>query len=165
MLAAREVFAEQGCDAPLEEIARRAGVGAATMYRHFHARHELVIAANADEVAALCARVGTLVAELSPADALFGWLHAVVDHLATKQDVARAVIADGPPSALLDRWQRAIVGATSTLLVRAQRDGAVRADLDPADLVPLAAGVALTEPSRRARLLDVLRNGVDRREA
>lgn len=159
VLAAREVFAEQGADAPLEEIARRAGVGNATMYRHFHARHELVIAAFAEEVTGLCASAGALAAELSPAEALFRWLRAVVDHLATKRDVALAVTATGTRSALFDRWHHAILGTTAALLTRAQRTGTIRADIDPADLVQLTAGIALTNPARHDRLLDVLRNG------
>lgn len=159
VLAAREVFAEQGDGAPLEEIARRAGVGNATMYRHFHARHDLVIAVYADEVTALCARAGTFAAELPEGDALFEWLRALVGHLAPKRDVALAVTTGVARSPLFERWYRAILNATTTLSARAQRAGAVRPDVDPADLVLLAASIALADASRHDRLLHVLRHG------
>jgi AcrR family transcriptional regulator len=163
VLAAREVFAEQGSDAPLEVVARRAGVGNATMYRHFAARHELVIAVYADEVTALGARAGVLAAESSPDDALFGWLRGVVDHLATKRDVAIVLTGEqgSARSLLFDRWHHAMLGTTSALLTRAQRAGVVRADLDAADLLLLAAGIALTgtDGARHDRLLDMLRHG------
>jgi AcrR family transcriptional regulator len=162
LLAAREVFAEQGSGAPLEVVARRAGVGNATMYRHFAARHELVIAVYADEVTALCARAGALAAESSPDEALFGWLRGVVDHLATKRDVALVLTeAEQPRSALFDRWHHAMSGTTSALLTRAQRAGVVRAVLDATDLLLLAAGIALTgtDAARHDRLLDALRHG------
>jgi AcrR family transcriptional regulator len=159
VLAAREVFAEQGADAPLGEVARRAGVGNATMYRHFHARHDLVIAVYADEVTALCARAGTCAAEVSAGEALFGWLRGLVEHLATKRDVAVALTATGGRSALFERWHHAVVGAASVLLARAQGAVEVRPDVDAADLVLLAAGIALADTSRHDRLLNVLRHG------
>jgi AcrR family transcriptional regulator len=164
LLAAREVFAEQGSGAPLEVVARRAGVGNATMYRHFAARHELVIAVYADEVTALCGRAAALAAELSPDDALFGWLRGVVDHLATKRDVAIVLTGERrePPSALFERWHHAMLGTMSALLTRAQRAQVVRADLDATDLLLLAAGIALTgtDGARHTRLLEALRSGM-----
>jgi AcrR family transcriptional regulator len=163
IMAAREVFAEQGADAPLEEVARRAGVGNATMYRHFAARHELLVAVYADEITALCARAGTLAGELAPEDALFTWLAGFVEHVATKRDVG-LVLTGGQGGALFDRWHQAMLGTASVLLARAQRAGTVRADLDAADVVLLACGVALTGAAgaRLHRLLDVLRDGAVR---
>ncbi len=157
VLAAREVFTEQGADAPLEEVARRAGVGNATMYRHFAARHELVLAVYAAEATALRAHAEALAAELPPADALFGWLRAVVEHLATKRDIA-LVLTEGRqrPSALFDRWHQAMLGSASTLVAAARG-----ADLDATDLLLLAAGIALTgtDTARHERLLRVVRHG------
>lgn len=163
VLAAREVFAEQGAGAPLEEVARRAGVGNATMYRHFAARHELIIAVYADEVTALCARAATLTGEVAPEDALFRWLHGFVDHVATKRDLA-LVLTSGQGGALFDRWHQAMLGTTSVLLARAQRAGTIRTDIDAADVLLLACGIALTgsDAKRHNRLLDVLRNGTAR---
>jgi AcrR family transcriptional regulator len=163
IMAAREVFTEQGADAPLEEVARRAGVGNATMYRHFAARHELLIAVYADEIVALCARAGALTGELAPEDALFGWLRGFVEHVASKRDLA-LVLTSGQGGALFDRWHQAMLGTVSVLLARAQRAGTVRADIDAADVLLLACGIALTgaDGTRQRRLLDVFRNGAAR---
>ena len=163
IMAAREVFAEQGADAPLEEVARRAGVGNATMYRHFAARHELLVAVYADEIAALCARAGALTGGLAPEDALFAWLRDFVAHVATKRDLA-LVLTGGHGGALFDRWHQAMLGTLAVLLAGAQRAGTVRADIDAADLLLLACGVALTggDATRQRRLLDVLRDGAVR---
>ncbi|HVV20641.1 MAG TPA: TetR/AcrR family transcriptional regulator [Pseudonocardiaceae bacterium] len=164
VLAAREVFAEQGAGAPLEDVARRAGVGNATLYRHFAARHELIIAVYADEVTALCARAGARTGELTPEEALFGWLHAFVEHLAGKRDLA-LVLVGGHGGPLFDRWHQAMLGTTAALLGRAQRAGTVRADIDAADVLLLAGGIALAgeDPRRHDRMLDVLRHGTARR--
>jgi AcrR family transcriptional regulator len=156
-LAAREVFDEQGSDAPLEDVARRAGVGNATLYRHFAARHELIVAAYADEAHALCARAATLAADRPPADALFAWLHEFVDHLGPKRDLTLTLLADRR-STLFDRWHQAMLGTTSALLTRAQRAATIRPDLKPAELLLLTAAIALTSTDAD-RLLDVLRTG------
>jgi AcrR family transcriptional regulator len=156
-LAAREVFGEQGADAPLEEVARRAGVGNATMYRHFAARHELIIAAYVDETTELCVRAGALAAELPPAEALFRWLRAFVEHLAGKRDLALALVEDRR-SALFDRWYQALFRSAAGLLARAHRADAIRADLTATDLLLLAGGIALTgtDGARHDRLLGLL---------
>lgn len=148
VLAAKEVFAEQGSGAPLEAVARRAGVGNATLYRHFANRHDLVIAAYADETAALCA----------VRDSLFGWLRRLVAYLATKRDVALALTdPDRPQSTLFDRWYDTVLGTLTALLDRAT----VRPELTPTDLLLVAAGIALTgtDPARHDRLLAVVRDG------
>ena len=167
VMAAREVFAEQGAGAPLDEVARRAGVGNATMYRHFAARHELLVAVYADEIAALCARAGTLAGELAADDALFAWLYGFVEYVAGKRDLALVLTGDHGGGPLFDRWHQAMLGTVTVLLTRAQRAGTVRTDIDPADVLLLACGVALTgtDPTRQRRLLDVLRNGSGRPRA
>src|SRR5664279_10974 len=71
--AAREVFAERGAEAPLDDIARRAGVGNATMYRHFPTRRDLILAVYSDEVTQLCEHGTTLLVQEPPDDALFAW--------------------------------------------------------------------------------------------
>jgi AcrR family transcriptional regulator len=89
LAAAKELFGELGVTAPLDEIARRAGVGNATMYRHFPTRRELVIAVYAGEVSTLC-ELGqsiALLADSSPVDALFRWLRAFIIHVATKREL------------------------------------------------------------------------------
>jgi AcrR family transcriptional regulator len=85
---ARDVFHNHGVDAPLDDIARRAGVGNATMYRHFPTRRELIIAVYSEEVAELCARSQSLLAADLPSDALFGWLQDFIAHVAAKRELA-----------------------------------------------------------------------------
>jgi AcrR family transcriptional regulator len=162
LAAAKEVFGERGADAPLDEIARRAGIGNATMYRHFPDRRELLIAVYADEVAALCAQGEALHEHRSPPDALFAWLRAFVTHVSTKRDLALAIPDHGGGrSALFDGWHEAMHSTTAGLLDHARSTGTVRADLDAADLLVLASGIALAGPDtgQVERCLAVLRHG------
>ncbi|MEV0619454.1 helix-turn-helix domain-containing protein [Nonomuraea sp. NPDC050404] len=147
LAAAARVFAERGTDAPLDDIARRAGVGNATMYRHFPTRSDLLVAVYTDEVAGLCARAATLREQAgSPQEALHEWLRLFMDHVSTKRDLALAVT--GESSALVAGWHRAMLEAASTLLEEAGRAGAVRADLDAADLLTLVKGITLAAADR-----------------
>ncbi|MGH3295986.1 MAG: TetR/AcrR family transcriptional regulator, partial [Trebonia sp.] len=88
------MFGELGVTAPLDEIARRAGVGNATMYRHFPTRRELVIAVYAGEVSTLCQLGSALLADSSPAEALFRWLREFITHVATKRELPLAIPDD-----------------------------------------------------------------------
>jgi AcrR family transcriptional regulator len=167
LAAAREVFGEQGVTAPLDEIARRAGVGNATMYRHFPTRQELVIAVYADEVTQLCALGESLSGAGSPrpGDALFAWLRAFITHVATKRALPLALTDDGTEgqrSVLFERWHEAMHGTARALLTKAQRAADIRADLDVADLLALVHGIALTgaHAEQRERLLRLVRDGV-----
>lgn len=166
LATAREIFAERGTGAPLDEIARRAGIGNATMYRHFPTRHELIIAVYADEVAELCARGDALLAAGPPGDALMEWLRAFVAHVSEKRDLAQAIPDDqeGARSTLFGRWHEAMHATTSGLLARAQESGAVRAGLDATDLLILASGIALSGagPERTGRCLGLLWGGLAR---
>ncbi|HEX3790603.1 MAG TPA: helix-turn-helix domain-containing protein [Pseudonocardiaceae bacterium] len=163
--AAREIFHDHGVDAPLDDIARRAGVGNATMYRHFPTRRELIIAVYAEEVAELCARSESLLAEDPPGEALFGWLQDFIAHVATKRELALSITDDHPGqrSVLFDGWHHSMHAAASALLTRAQTAGAVRPDLTTAELLALANGIALTttDATRAARLVLLIRQGTD----
>jgi AcrR family transcriptional regulator len=163
--AAREVFHDDGIDAPLDDIARRAGVGNATMYRHFPTRRELIIAVYSEEVAELSARSESLLAGEAPDDALFLWLRDFIAHVAAKRELALSITDDrtGQRSALFDRWHAAMHTAASALLTRAQRTGTVRPDLDPAELLALANGIALTatDATQAERLVLLVRQGTD----
>jgi AcrR family transcriptional regulator len=165
LVAARDVFDEHGVDAPLDDIARRAGVGNATMYRHFPTRRELIVAVYAEEVTALCDRGQALLQDPAPGQALFGWLQAFIAHVASKRALALAIPNDpgGQRSALFAGWHTAMHATAAALLTRAQRVGAVRADLEVADLLALATAIALTaaDTRRTDRLLDLLRRGTD----
>jgi AcrR family transcriptional regulator len=165
LAAAKDVFDQHGVDAPLDDVARRAGVGNATMYRHFPTRRELIVAVYAEEVTALCDRGQALLQDPAPGQALFGWLQAFIAHVASKRALALAIPNDpgGQRSALFDRWHTAMHATASALLTRAQRAGTVRADLEVADLLALATAIALTaaDTRRTERLLDLVRRGTD----
>ena len=174
--AAREVFAEFGTQAPLDEIARRARIGNATLYRHFPTRDDLLVAVYAEEVQALCAagldaagldtvgraRGGAVAAGEAEAlvDRLFEWLAAFVRHVAEKGDLARSLEPSTRRSELHEEWHAAMVAAVSGLVERAQEAGALRAEVDPVDLLVLAAGMATAEPARVKRMLQMVRRGV-----
>lgn len=137
--------------------ARRAGIGNATVYRHFPARRDLHIDVYAEEVAALCARADDL-------DGLYSWLAGFIGHVAGKRDLAAALAAaDGAPgSPEFAAWHDAITTVVTGLLDRAGEE--VRAGVDPVDLLVMATGIALTGsgPERTARLVELLRHGTDR---
>jgi AcrR family transcriptional regulator len=166
LAAAREVFGERGADAPLDEIARRAGIGNATLYRHFPDRRELLIAVYADEVTALCARGEALLTHEPVGEALLAWLREFIAHVAARRDLALAIPGDpaGERSALFDGWHRAMHATTGRLLARAQSAGAASARLDAADLLVLASGIAATaaDPGQAERCLTMLRDGINR---
>lgn len=159
LAAAKAVFAERGADAPLDDVARRARVGNATMYRHFPTRQDLLVAVYSDEVTELCAQGEALLGEDAPGDALFAWLRAFVAHVATKRELALALTETGRRSELFERWHQAMRATASALLLRAQEAGEARPEVAAADLLALANGIALAGEENVDRLLDLLRNG------
>jgi AcrR family transcriptional regulator len=163
--AARDVFHDHGVGAPLDDIARRAGIGNATMYRHFPTRSDLIIAVYSEEVAALCGRSQLLLAEGPPGDALFSWLQEFIAHVAAKRELALSITDDRPGqrSTLFERWHNSMHTAASELLTRAQRTGAVRCDLEVSELLALANGIALTatDAAPAERLVLLIRQGTD----
>jgi len=158
---ARALIAESGPDVPLDEVARRAGVGNATLYRHFPTRGDLLVAVYADELTALCAQGSALLDRASPADALFEWLDAYVGHVASKRALAEAAPAERRTE-LFDDWHRRLRATAAQLLTRAQHAGAVRADLSLADLLAMATGAARSsaDTEQAKRLLKLLRTGI-----
>jgi AcrR family transcriptional regulator len=90
--AATAAFAEHGADAPLDDIARRAGVGIGTLYRHFPTRTDLQAAVYRSQVFAVCEAADELVATVPPEQAFFGWVRAMAGYLATKRGLSRALI-------------------------------------------------------------------------
>jgi AcrR family transcriptional regulator len=158
--AARALVAEAGNDVALDGVARRAGVGNATLYRHFPTRADLLAAVYADEVASLCGLAGSLSDSLPPVEALFAWLEEFVVHVATKRPLAEAAAA-GPGSRrtpLFDEWHAAIIAAATPLIEAAP----LRAGATPADVLTLTTGIALAtqDPSQARRLLTYLRTGL-----
>lgn len=164
LTAAREVFAEKGSDAALEEIARRAGVGVGTLYRHFPKRIDLVEAIYRDDVDTLVALGAELEATRAPWDALEAYLVAFVAHAEKK----RAVLAelheffDKHPEAKLATKER-VWGIAGRLLRAAQAEGTARPDVDQPDLMQLVGGMCMAQNATLAqneRLLALVLDGI-----
>ena len=108
--AAKELFDEQGTDIALDEVARRAGVGNATLYRNFPTRADLIVAVYADEVAELCLHGAALLMTESAGEGLFAWLDRFVVHVATKRALALAGTENNNERSteLFDTWHAAM---------------------------------------------------------
>jgi AcrR family transcriptional regulator len=160
--AARALFTDKGTSAPLEEVAERAGVGIATLYRHFPTRQALLEAVYVDEVEAMAQAAANL-AELPPWDALTQWLHQYLGFAATKRALNEALMETDPDSTVLLSCRLAIAGAGTELVERAQRAGVVRADTNFVDVVRMVGAIAMVpteDPEQQKRLLELALDGL-----
>jgi AcrR family transcriptional regulator len=163
---AKAAFAEKGSSASLDEIARAAGVGAGTLYRHFPTRDALIAAVYRNETEQLVAAAERLAKAHPPVTALREWLLVFVDYVATKHgmyEVLNSVV--GGTSALYSASAIQVKQALATLADRAVVSGDIRLDLDPLDLLRALAGVASAgagaEGARAAKqLVDILIAGI-----
>ncbi|GAA1880642.1 TetR/AcrR family transcriptional regulator [Lapillicoccus jejuensis] len=170
--AAASVFVERGVDAPVREVAARAGVGVGTIYRHFPTRAELVVAVYRHQVDELVDRAAAAPDPgASPADTLRAWVHAFAGFLVTKHGLAGALHADDESSAALhalvtDR----LVPAFAALLDAAVEAGEARAPLEPAVLLRAIGNLCIgADPQGPVggydahAVVDVLLDGLRRR--
>jgi AcrR family transcriptional regulator len=164
--AAKAGFAEFGLNVSLEEIARRAGVGIGTLYRHFPSREAVVEAVYRREVEQLAEAVPQLL-ETSPAgEALHRWMHLFVDYIATKRLIAPSLAAAAVRGSPLHTTSvELITRAITTLVKRAVASGDVRKDIDPSDLLRALVGVSYGNPdvgwqASARRLVDILMDGL-----
>jgi AcrR family transcriptional regulator len=164
--AARDAFATHGFNAPLDDIARAAGVGAGTLYRHFPTRLALFEAVYRDNVERLCADGKRLAATEPPAQALVDWLKGFVTVVSQKRGLAAALTEEGRTSEVFGQCHTMINDTGGELLARAKSAGAVRDDVDLGDLLKMAkafAQAAETSPEGPAlaeRLLDLSLDGL-----
>jgi AcrR family transcriptional regulator len=140
--AAREAFAAHGPNAPLDDIARAAGVGAGTLYRHFPTRLALFEAVYRDSVERLCAEAERLASTDQPGDALVGWLKGFVGVVSQKRGLASALTDEGRASELFAQCHAMINATGGALLDRAKAAGAVRDDVALGDLLKMAKAFA-----------------------
>jgi AcrR family transcriptional regulator len=140
---AKAAFTQQGANASLEEIAKQAGVGAGTLYRHFPTRDELIESVYRNEVEKLAAAASQFAEKMSPIEALRAWMLLLVDYIAAKHIIAPALntIAGGP-SRLHEGSRAMIHAAIDGLVKRAKRTGDLRRDLDASDLLRALIGVS-----------------------
>jgi AcrR family transcriptional regulator len=166
MEAAKAAFGDVGADVSLEEIARRAGVGIGTLYRHFPSRDAIVEAVYRREVAQLASSAERLLGQMSPGDALQQWMRLFVDYIATKKVIAAALGALAGGTADLYATSGAqISGALSLLVERAAAAGDIRAGADAGDLQRALVGFTYgnASPGWQAsalRLIDLLMDGL-----
>ena len=157
---------EDASEVTLESVAKAAGVGIGTLYRHFPSREALVDAAYRSELARLCDSVPSLLAAMPADKAMRTWMDLFIEYMTTKKgmsDALRMVIASGGNPFAESRGR--LLAAFSALLAAGAADGTLRADLDPADLLASISGVSLVAatPAQReqaGRLLDLLMDGL-----
>ena len=166
LAAAKAVFSAGGADASLEAVARRAGVGIGTLYRHFPTREALYEAVYQHEVQQLWELAERLKEEVSPMEALRRGMRAIVEFVATKKGMSAALaLAVTGFSELHARSSPRLEKAARILLERAVAAGEIRADIDPGDLMRAVVGMCLVhnQPGWQASVLplvDVLVDGL-----
>lgn len=163
--AAKEAFTRFGAEASLDEIAKQAGVGAGTLYRHFPTRDALIEAVYRSEVEKLAAAERRFTETMPPVEALRAWMLLFVDHIAAKHIIAPALNSvAGGPTRLYEGSRGLIHGAIDALVQRAIESGEIRKDLDPFDLLRALIGVSFVatgpgwQQSAR-RLVEILITG------
>ena len=159
---AKTAFTRHGAGASLDEIAKQAGVGAGTLYRHFPTRDALIEAVYRSELGKLAAAETRLAAAMPPIDALRAWMLLLVDYIAAKHIIAPALNSVvGGPSRLYESSRSLIQGAMESLVQRAKESGDIRRDTDASDLLRAMIGVSLVGSGpdwqqSAKRLVDIL---------
>ncbi len=168
LAAAAAAFAEHGADdVSLEEIARRAGVGIGTLYRHFPARQSLLEAVYKDQVDGLDVLAAKLLTAESPGDALGEWMRAFVAFGRRKRSLSSALVATiGKDSELMSSCSKILRGRTEELLSRAQEAGEARPEVQGVDVFRLTHGLIMatevepSDPDQPGRLLGLVIDSV-----
>ena len=159
---AKEAFTHDGANASLDDIAKEAGIGPGTLYRHFPTRDALIEAVYRSEVEKLAAAARNFAEKMPPIEALRAWMLLFVDYVAAKHLIAPALnTVVGGPSKLYETSRSQIQGAIDALVKRAIKSGDIRKDLDPFDLLRALIGVSnvATSPDWQQsakRLVDIL---------
>jgi AcrR family transcriptional regulator len=162
---AKEAFTRSGAEASLDDIARQAGVGAGTLYRHFPSREALIEAVYRTEVAKLAAAERNFAETMPPIEALRAWMLLFVDYIATKKIIAPALnTLVGGHSKVFEASYNQIWDAIRALVKRAIKSGDIRKDLDAIDLLRALIGVSNVASSpdwqqSARRLVDILITG------
>src|SRR3989475_13298865 len=140
---AKESFTRSGSNTSLDDIAKQAGVGAGTLYRHFPTRDALLEAVYRTEVEKLATAERKFVQTMPPMEALRAWMLLFVDYIATKQIIAPALnTLAGAPYKVFEASHGQVWDAIRALMKRAIKSGDIRRDLDAIDLLRAHIGVA-----------------------
>ena len=162
---AKHAFTRSGAHTSLDDIARQAGVGAGTLYRHFPTRDALLEAVYRTEVEKLAAAERKFAQAMPPIEALRAWMLLFIDYIATKQIIAPALnTLVGGPSKVLEASHAQIHEAIRALVKGAIKSGDIRRDLDPIDLLRALIGVSNVAsspdwPQSARRLVEILVTG------
>jgi AcrR family transcriptional regulator len=163
--AAADSIREHGPNVSLEEVAKRAGVGIGTLYRHFPNRQALLETVYRDQVSVHCARGRELLATTPPGEALPLWLHSLLSYNLTMRGLKEALMA-GEVSPQTSECKANMHAVGGELLARAQAEGTIRRDLEITDLLRLVHSIALmVEPgaegaARAERVFEVMVAGL-----
>ena len=166
LAAAVELFAERGTEGSLEEVAKRAGVGIGTLYRHFPTRDALVEAAYRNEVAQLRAAADELLAELPPDEALEAFMRRFVDYGTAKRGMRDALQSIAGGSATLFSDTRGQVTEAVAVLLRAGAEaGTLRSDVEAEDVLRAMGAIWMVSdgdefPEQAMRILRLVLDGL-----
>ncbi|WP_266182020.1 TetR/AcrR family transcriptional regulator [Dyella humicola] len=166
MAVAKTAFAERGGDVTLEEIARCAGVGIGTLYRHFPTRDAMLQAVYRHEVEQLAEAATRLLASMKPLEALRAWLRLFVEYIGTKKLIVPALNAATSDSAALFEYSSAqIIDSANQLVAHAIESGDIHGDVVALDLLYAVFGFSKTNDqsewvARAYRLIDILIAGL-----
>jgi AcrR family transcriptional regulator len=162
--AAREAFAEGGESTALEEIARRAGVGIGTLYRHFPNRQALLEALYVGEVEEMCRSAAEQLDGSDPWEALNGWFERFIAYIGTKRALAAELQnyldQDAP---LFQTCRTSLFEAGEPLLTRAQEAGIVRKDVSIGEVIQMVVGIAkmpASDPKQNEHILRIALDGL-----
>lgn len=168
VVAAAQLFAEQGVDVTTREIAQRAGVGMGTLYRRFPRRADLVGAVFRTELDACVAAAERLRRDRPAFEALAEWMQIYVRFLGTKQGLAKAVSSDDPVyTGMFPLFQTRLRPAVDSLFSGAVEERSVRSDVDPGDILAAVSTLCLSahvgRPDHAARMVALLIEGLRRK--
>ncbi|MDR3633237.1 MAG: TetR/AcrR family transcriptional regulator [Isosphaeraceae bacterium] len=163
--AANAVFVASGVDAPVREIADKAGVGLGTVYRHFPQRSDLIVAVFQNGVDTCANAASVLASRYEPGEALTRWMHKYVDFIATKRGLAAALHSGDPAyNALPAYFQERLLPAFQGLLEAAAAAGKVRGGVEPIELLRAVACLCThacdAGPDHARRMVDLLIDGL-----
>ncbi|QQE79214.1 TetR/AcrR family transcriptional regulator [Alicyclobacillus sp. SO9] len=159
--SAMTVFANSGVDAPVREIAEKAGVGIGTVYRHFPQRSDLIVAVFRREVDDCADAMEELSATCGPGEALSRWMLRYVDFIGAKRGLSAALSSGDPAYASLPAYfEKRLNPALNSLLQSAAVAGEVRVDVEPYDLLRAAASLCNADAEHARMMVSLLVDGL-----
>ena len=164
---ARELFHEQGPDAPMDEVAKRAAVGAGTLYRHFPTRNDLISAVYVSDIESLCDTAEKLAAEPDPGATLDEFIDLYMSfnmrNSGLKKAIREMLATESPQAPSVSLCKSRLTDLSQVLLERAQEAGSARKDVDPMTFLRMIHGISLAcddNPEMAPAMLQVMKDGL-----